>query len=176
MKFILIFGLSILNFIISENPYRVLGVAPYQKLSKIKKVFRNLFEKQNISDKEEYRRKTERLKKAYEDIKSSRKVEHEEIEDNILSGIMHLLEQCLISLFLAWLFINIIFKIISFAKGFIRNFYDILLIAIIFYNIYDIFFYYKLRYDSVYVTFFFSLFTLLLKLFKGNYKTLKKKT
>ena len=158
MKFIVLFGLTLLNIIFAENPFRILGVAPYLKLTKIQKIYKNHLEKLNISDKDEFRRKVERLKKAYDDIKSSRKVEYEEIEDNIVSGLFHLLEQCSISIVLAWLIIVIIFNIISITKNFLRNYYFVVFICIIFYNIYDVFFYYKLHYDSVNMTFFFSIF------------------
>lgn len=165
MKVFLIFlGIISLDTIVSENPYRVLGVAPFHKLSKIRKIYKNHIRSLNEFDRDDYRRKSDRLKKAYEEIKSSRKVEHEEIEDNILSGLVHLLEQCFISVCLAWIFITVIHKLLYFSKHFLVNNKEIILASIVLYNIYDNFLYDKLMHDSVNVTVSFMSVLLFLKL------------
>jgi hypothetical protein len=129
-----------------------LGVAPYQRLSKIKKIYKNLLKNQNSSEVEEFRKASERLKKAYDDIKSSRKVEHEEIEDNILSGLVHLLEQCFISVSLAWIFLAFIYKSISIIRILLTSYLKLIIFTIVVYNIYDVFVYHKLYWDSILVT------------------------
>jgi hypothetical protein len=166
--FLIFFGIISLDTIVSENPYRVLGVAPYQRLFKISKIYKDHIKRLNESDKDDYRRKTDRFKKAYDEIKSSRKVEHEEIEDNILSGLIHLLEQCFISVCLAWIFITAILKLLYFSKHFLVKNKDIILASIVLYNIYDTFLYHKLMHDTVHVTLSFMLILLSLKLITGH--------
>jgi hypothetical protein len=182
MKVFFIFlAIISLDTIVTENPYRVLGVAPYQRLSKIRKIYKDHIKRLNESDRDDYRRRTDRFKKAYEEIKSSRKVEHEEIEDNILSGLIHLLEQCFISVCLSWIFITALFKLLYFSKHFLVKNKEIILASIVLYNIYDNFLYHILMHETVHVTFSFMLILLSLKLitehrpklFKSNVKKIK---
>jgi curved DNA-binding protein CbpA len=79
MRFLILIFISCFTYIHleSENPYRVLKVAPYYSMADIKKAYKELIKKSHPDkikgDKQEARKNFERIQKAYEKIKKEKK-------------------------------------------------------------------------------------------------------
>lgn len=91
--------LTIAKQIISENPYRILEIAPYFSMNEVKIVchkLKKLYHPDKFKgDKELAREKFNKIQKACKEIKESRP---DEAEDKETNGIYHSLRKCLISI------------------------------------------------------------------------------
>ncbi len=115
--FIIIFIQFITENIVCENPYRVVGMAPYNSIEEIKtrckKLVKTYHPDKYKGDKDEARVKFDRIQKACKEIKDSRS---DEKEDE--SGLGSALKKCMISCFVSVICILISYYFLLFVYRF----------------------------------------------------------
>lgn len=123
--FVLIFIQLITENIVCENPYRVVGMAPYNSMEEIrarcKKLVKTYHPDKFKGDKEEARYKFDRIQKACKEIKDSRSDEKDD-ESGFGSAFKKCLTSCLVSvvcILISYYFLLFTYRFLAFTLNFI---------------------------------------------------------
>lgn len=114
----------ITQIILCENPYRIIGLAPYNSIeevrTKCKKLVKTYHPDKYKGDKDEARLKFDRIQKACKEIKDSRSDEKDD-ESGFTTALKKCILSCIVSLliiFFTYYFIMFIYKFYNFTMKF----------------------------------------------------------
>jgi len=127
----------------SENPYRILGIAPWYTMTEIKDEYHRLMKiihpdkVQGVKEKEEARRKFDKIQRAYLEIKEAR---NEEKGDSQVSGLYLAIKKCFYSIIIVIIGIYIAFYFFVFMNYIYTLFLKYMLLFWVFFFTIETFF------------------------------------
>ncbi len=139
--FLIILSLYMIgNSLSYKNPYQTLKVGSFHSLPYIYKSYLDLINSVNNSNTTISMDKLYLIKKAYIEIKVSRRKEKEEGDDEPIIGLIKVGKQCTIALIIFYITLSVVYYALKFARFVLLKLYFVLIVNIVIFNILQTFF------------------------------------